>query len=63
MAPKKELGPVRWGLAIVKPAVADNAPLHSNMIQNAPKEGDSLNAQSHRGWAASGTSDYAALRT
>lgn len=54
MAPKKELGPVRWGLAIVKMAVAENVPLHSQMIQNAPLEGESLDAQSHRGWVASG---------
>lgn len=42
------MGPVRWGLAIVKTAVAGDVPLRSLMIQNGPMEGDCRYLISHQ---------------
>ena len=36
----KKWGPVRWGLATAKTAVAGDVPLRSLMIQNDPMEDD-----------------------
>ena len=40
IAPKKNWGLVRWGLAIVKTAVAENVPLHSEIIRNTTIKGE-----------------------